>query len=120
MFLKLINYLLTGGYAANTTCIHFGYNNELSIGDAGSILTAMEFLQIAVFFVAVIYLQKQVFSVRAKSNNLVTAISDYSITVRNIPPDTTEAQLIKHFNDLYQLGEWCLWQYCCSFFNSLL
>jgi hypothetical protein len=72
----------SGSYAANTTCIHFGNNNELSISDAQSILTAMEFCQLAVFFIAVFYMQSRVFSVAGRAAKTVTAISDYSIIVR--------------------------------------
>ncbi len=78
--------------------------NELSITDAGSILTAMEFLQVAVFMIAVFYLQGKVFSVAGQSAKLVTAISDYAVVVRDIPPDVTELELVTHFNGLYSLA----------------
>lgn len=94
-----------GGYPANTSCIHFGANQEISLTDAGAILTAMEFLQVLVFFICVMVLQGQTYSVQAKSAKTITAISDYSIMVKGIPPDTTQAEIVEHFNRLYPLDK---------------
>lgn len=91
-----------GAYAFNDTCIHYG-ESEINVTDAANIMTAMEFIQALVFIFGIVYLQNKSFSVSGKASKLQTSISDYSVMVHNIPPDTKDWQLLQHFSDLYAL-----------------
>lgn len=91
-------------YTRNDTCLHIS-GNEVSINDAANVITAMEFLQILVFFIGVFHLYRKAISVSGKKSNAEASVSDYSIMVTNIPRDTTEEELLNHFNKLYGLDE---------------
>ncbi len=94
----------SSSYAKNETCIHFnGY--EVSLSDAANVITAMEFLQIFVFFIGVFHLYRKALSTTGRNSKAEASISDYSIMITHLPPDTKDYELIDHFNTLYQLSE---------------
>lgn len=95
---------LSDRYAFNETCIHI-WQNEFSLSEATNIITAMEFLQIVVFFVGVVYLYRKAFSLTGKSAKSEISISDYTVMVTDLPTDTTDKELIEHFSNLYKLDE---------------
>lgn len=86
----------------NGTCIHF-YGYELTSLNASYIVTLMEMLQILIFFCVVLYLRSVTKTFRLRAERQICSITDYSIMLRRIPPDTTDAQLIGHFSRLYPL-----------------
>ena len=94
----------SGSYAYNDTCIHYD-GNEITVSEAASVMTAMEFLQIFVFVIGIVYLQHKSFSVTGRNSKSQTAIADYTVQVHNIPPDTKDWQLLQHFSDLYALDK---------------
>ena len=101
---KTISKCVGGRYAANETCIHVG-TSEFSLTDATNIITAMEFLQIIVFFCGILHLYRRAFSVTGKSTKSDVSVSDYAIMIENIPADTTDKELVEHFSNLYKLNE---------------
>lgn len=94
----------SGNYAYNETCIHYG-DSEMTVTEAANIMTAMEWLQIFTFFLGIIYLQQKAFSVNGRNAKSQTSVSDYTVEVHNIPPDTKDWQLLQHFSDLYALDK---------------
>ena len=76
---------------------------QLTLIQAGEIITACEFLQICVFFLAIFYLSMKTESITNMTEGRECVVSGYSIMVRGLPHDTTTAQLITHFTNLYQL-----------------
>eukprot|EP01038_Epipyxis_sp_PR26KG_P012379 gene12379-16606_t len=88
---------------SNETCIKIGGSIEISLIDAGGIMTACEFLQVIIFLLVMFHLYRKVISIEGKK--LDTAISDYSIQVKGIPSNTTEKELLHHFSNLYQLNK---------------
>jgi RNA recognition motif-containing protein len=92
------------GYAAGETCLQIN-GNEVSMSDAANVITAMEFLQIFVFFIGVFHLYRKALSVTGKNSKADASVSDYSVMITGIPADTTEEELITHFNNLYKLDE---------------
>lgn len=92
------------GYSPGEICLHIN-GNELSISEAASIITAMEFLQIVVFFVGVGYLYHKSVSIMGRAAKSSIAISDYTVMVTHIPSDTSDEEMVKHFSSLYQLKE---------------
>ena len=94
----------TGSYAYNETCIKYG-DSEISITDASIVMTAMEWVQIFVFFAGIIYLQRKSFSATGRVSKSQTSICDYAVEVKNIPADTKDWQLLQHFSELYALDK---------------
>ena len=90
-------------YPVNTTCIHFAGGHELSLSDAGAILTTMEFFQMIVFLISIATFGRQILALKEEASRRNTNMSDYSIKISHIPPNTTAAQILAHFNGLYQL-----------------
>lgn len=74
------------------------------MSQAASVITAMEFLQIVVFFIGVAYLYVKSVNLVGTTAKASTSISDYSIMVTHLPADATDAELVEHFNSLYQLA----------------
>lgn len=87
----------------NGTCLHLGGFQEVTLGTAGTILTAMEFLQIVVFFCTVWHLQRKTDSLKRTFQKVESTISSYAVFVDHLPADTTPEQLISHFTNLYPL-----------------
>lgn len=92
-------------YPKNTTCIHFDFfgSHEQSLTDAGAILTTMEFFQMIVYLVSIWAFSRQILALQEDAARRNTNMSDYSIKVSHIPPNTTAADILAHFNGLYQL-----------------
>jgi hypothetical protein len=105
-----VNSLTTTGTPStfNETCIHvtvFGNNYELTTTNTAYLLTFFEMIQITIFLLGVAQLY---FSIENKTNRNHTtelSVSDYAVMVTNLPPDTSENELIQHFNDLYALNK---------------
>jgi len=92
-------------HSANDTCITV-LGHELTLVTAGEVITAMEFLQILVFFGAILYLHFKSEQVSHHAGGSRSCeVSDYSILVQKIPPDTTAMQIITHFTNLYPLDK---------------
>lgn len=94
----------SGSYAYNDTCIHYG-DSEINVTDASYVMTAMEFIQIFVFCIGIVYLQHKSFSVSGRNSKSQVSISDYTVRVHNIPPDTKDWQILEHFSNLYALNK---------------
>lgn len=90
-------------YNKNETCLQLPQGQEISLSAVGSILTLMELLQCLVFFFTIWHLKNRLKSVVNELSKDVTTVTDYSIMIRNIPPGTTEKELIEHFSNLYPL-----------------
>ncbi|RYY88734.1 hypothetical protein EON63_01905 [archaeon] len=52
-----------------------------------------------------LYLYMKSVSVTGRTAKSATCISDYTIMVTGIPTDTSDHELIEHFNKLYKLNE---------------
>ena len=87
----------------NGTCIHFQGLAELTLVNAGSILTATEFLQCFVFFCTLWHLSRKTHSLKKLFERIESTVSNYAIFVDHLPSDTTVEQLIAHFTNLYPL-----------------
>jgi RNA recognition motif-containing protein len=93
----------TAVHSFNETCLHFnGY--EVTMTNAANVITAMEFLQICVFFIGVFHLYRKALSTTGRTKS-EASVTDFSVMVTNIPPDTSDQELIEHFNKLYKLDE---------------
>lgn len=90
------------GYSG--TCIHFA-GHELQLETVANTLTAMEMLQAIVFLITLHYLWRKMVSVKDLNDRLECQVSDYSVMVTGLPPDTTEEQLLTHFTNLYPLDK---------------
>ena len=90
------------GYTTNSTCITF-FGNHITTLIAGEIITAMEFLQILVFFAAILYLYWKTEKLTHLTEGRDCVVSDFSIMVRDLPRNTTEEEIVNHFSTLYQL-----------------
>lgn len=88
-------------YNQNATCLTIG-SRELSMTDAGAVLSAMEVLQIFVFFIGVLHLYRTALSVSGRNAKTETSITDYSIMITDLPPDVTDVELLDHFSSLYR------------------
>lgn len=85
----------------NGTCISTG-EWELSTIEVSSILTCLEILQIFVFFCSLTFINWHADNMKEQREKDSCSITDYTITVKNLPPDVTSTDLIVHFN------QWCL------------
>ena len=88
----------------NTTCIHYLSSSEISVADASVLIMYSELLQVLVFLLGTLYITRKVHTSQMNKSSLNLSASDYTIFVKNIPPDTTEVELIEHFSLLYQLS----------------
>lgn len=83
-------------------CFHV-YGIEFTYVEIANILTICEIIQVFIFFLGVIYLSRATHRMKSKLDGRTCSVTDYSIMVENIPPDTKEIDLIKHFSSLYPL-----------------
>lgn len=88
----------------NETCIHV-MNQEFTVSEVSALVTVTEVLQVLIFLVAVVHLHRRAQNFRKKIERKSCAVSDYSIIVKDVPPDTTIEQLIAHFSNLYGLDK---------------
>eukprot|EP01039_Chlorochromonas_danica_P003057 gene3057-3337_t len=92
------------GYAKNEICMTI-YGHQFSLSDAASIITALEFVQIVVFYLGAAFVYHKSLSVLGRTAKTSIAISDYTVMVTNLPSDASDEELIQHFNQLYKLNE---------------
>jgi len=85
----------------NGTCIR-GEGWELSTVEISSILTCLEILQIFVFFCSLTFINWHADNMKEQREKDSCSITDYTISVKNLPADVTSTDLIVHFN------QWCL------------
>jgi hypothetical protein len=83
-------------------CYHI-HGIEFSYVEIANILTICEIIQVFIFFLGVLYLTKSHTRIKSRLDGRTCSVSDYSIMVENIPPQTTEIELIQHFSSLYPL-----------------
>ena len=88
----------------NGTCIHF-YGNELTSLNASYVVTALEIVQIFLFYAVLAFLHSKTKTFKLSTERELASVTSYAIMVRNIPPDTTEEQLVAHFTRLYPLDK---------------
>ena len=86
------------------TCIHFE-GHELQLETVANVLTAMEILQAVIFLITLHYLWRKMVHIKDLNDRLECQVSDYSVMVTGLPSDTTEEQLVTHFNRLYPLDK---------------
>jgi hypothetical protein len=101
-------------YKADSTCLHqpSSYNGtcisvlggEVKLADAQTVMSTLEFLQIAVFFIFIFRLSRRS-SIILKHEEEDCKIGDYSVMCRRLPRDTTVADLRRHFDSLYPLDK---------------
>lgn len=89
------------GFGKNETCIHIG-SKVISMSQAASILTAMEFLQIIVFIIGTFYLYRTALSVTGRNSKSETSVTDFTVIVTDLPSDITDTDLVDHFSSLYR------------------
>lgn len=87
------------------TCIRIMNNYEFVLVNAASILTACEIIQICIFFCTIYHLSRLIGTFEEKMGRLITSVTDYSVMVSGIPKDSTVAQVITHFSNLYALDK---------------
>ena len=87
---------------ANGTCIHLS-TFEFRASDASNVLTGCEFLQGLLFLWFLYKLRKETKQLTEDHDVGECTVKDYSIMVRNVPPDVTPTDLLIHFNKLYVL-----------------
>ena len=90
--------------AEHLTCIKV-LSQEFSLQAVANIIALCEVLQVLVFLVGLQYLRQRTRSAGGSSGNRSCQVSDYTVKVENIPPDTTVEQLVEHFSGLYFLHE---------------
>jgi hypothetical protein len=90
---------------ANETCINVFDQYEFTLSEVGSIISLMEVLQAFVFFCAVYHLHRRVNNIGDELDKLITSVTDYSVMIRRLPPDTTPQELVSHFSALYPLDK---------------
>jgi hypothetical protein len=79
--------------------------SEISITEAANVMSAMEFIQCAIFFLGILHLQRKVYSVAGSQAKTQCKISDYTVQVTNIPSNTRDVNILQHFSDLYALDK---------------
>lgn len=87
---------------SNASCIIVNDSYEIPTTQAGGLLTAMEFLQIAVFAIGVFHVYRTALSVTGRNAKSETQVSDFSIMVTNLPADITDVEVLDHFSSLYR------------------
>eukprot|EP01041_Mallomonas_annulata_P004298 gene4298-8544_t len=88
----------------NSTCIT-AVGMKFTMEEVGQIITAFEFLQVLVYFIAFFYLYYRTYRFTTSSTGRDCVVSDYSVMVEDIPADTTIENLIAHFSNIYQLSK---------------
>lgn len=88
-------------YGQNETCIQLGVRT-IPMSQAASVVTAMEFLQIAVFFIGVFHLYRTALSVTGRTSKADASVTDYTVMVTDLPRDVTDVDLVDHFSSLYR------------------
>ena len=78
---------LSSTVTANTTCLTV-LGQEITLNTAGNTITAFEFIQVCIFFAVVISFSRFATQLESQAESGDTAVSDYAIVVRDIPPDT--------------------------------
>lgn len=102
--LSLFGTPFNGTNAYNGTCLHV-LGQTLTAPEISGVLSICEVIQIFAFFCFAWHLQRKVYALREIREVSTTAVSDYSIIVRNLPKDATKMQVIAHFNGLYPLDK---------------
>lgn len=85
-------------------CYHI-YGIEFTYVEIANILTVCEIIQVLIFFSGVLYLSRSHSRIKSRLDGRTCSVTDYSIMVENIPPNTTEIDLIQHFSTLYPLDK---------------
>lgn len=88
--------------ATHLSCVSV-FSVEFSLQAVVNIIAICEILQILVFLLGVRYLRRKLGTVRGSLGTRTCHISDYSVKVENVPPDTSLEQLVAHFSSLYAL-----------------
>lgn len=88
----------------NMECFHV-FGIEFTYVEIANILTVCEIIQVLIFFMGVMYLSRSHSRIKSRLDGRTCSVSDYSIMVENIPPNTTEVELIQHFSLLYPLDK---------------
>lgn len=83
-------------------CFHI-HGIEFTFVEIANILTICEVIQVIIFFIGVLYLSRAHKRIKSKLDGRTCSVTDYSVMVENIPPNTTEIELIQHFSNLYPL-----------------
>jgi hypothetical protein len=83
-------------------CFHI-YGIEFTYVEIANILTICEIIQVIIFFLGVLSLSRAHQRIKSKLDGRTCSITDYSVMIENIPPNTTELELIQHFSQLYPL-----------------
>lgn len=98
--------VLDGSYGSNDSleCIHF-WGIQLNLVQVAYIVTLCEIIQILIFFITLLYLNRTRDLISHLSDGRDCRVSDYSIMVTNLPPNTTLQMIVSHFSRLYQLNE---------------
>jgi hypothetical protein len=86
------------------TCTRL-FDQEFSLQAIANIISMFEIAQILIFLLGYLVLRSACSSVRGGVGSRSCSISDYSIRVDNIPPNTTISELMNHFSGLYQLNQ---------------
>jgi hypothetical protein len=90
---------------ANETCITITGGYQFTLTEVGSIISLMEVLQIFVFFCAVYHLHRRINSIGEELDRLITSVTDYSVMIRKLPPDTAPHDIVTHLSNLYPLDK---------------
>lgn len=90
-------------FAKNETCIHVPLFDEIPLSLWGSILSACEIVQIAVFFLTIWHLQRRTDSLYEETRSLLTSVTGFSVMITNLPKDFSRNELIDHLSNLYPL-----------------
>mmetsp|Transcript_15197 Transcript_15197/g.22859 ORF Transcript_15197/g.22859 Transcript_15197/m.22859 type:complete len:1310 (+) Transcript_15197:270-4199(+) len=94
----------TGHHNEDLKCVEV-FTLEFTLVEVANILMVCEFLQILIFLLAINFLEKRHARMKARADGRTCSLSDYSVMVENIPPDTTVEQLVEHFSNLYPLDK---------------
>mmetsp|Transcript_20473 Transcript_20473/g.45552 ORF Transcript_20473/g.45552 Transcript_20473/m.45552 type:complete len:1419 (+) Transcript_20473:89-4345(+) len=96
------DFLISG---ANLTCVQV-MGSEYSMGTVSLALSVLDVLQIVVFLIMVMHVNKRLRGINYEYEHTgVPSITDYSVHVTNLPTDTTLVEIVEHFSKLYQLEE---------------
>lgn len=91
---------------STSPCIHlFDNKYELTMVQAGSILTLCEVMFYFVFMSSTIFLFLRMKSLSKLMEREDQSVCDYAIMVKNLPPDCSFDQILSHFSNLYCLDK---------------
>jgi hypothetical protein len=91
-----------GGIPCNQSSINV-WGSDISEMHAGYLQSAMDFMQSVVFIGFCVFLRLKVKRMVRSAQKSRVVLEDYSVLVRNLPPDATAEDVIEHFNSLYPL-----------------